>query len=155
MLNILLFFPDFWIMWCTASDNFFLKSRTNGNYNFKSSIWSHDSTRSLFYSWTPQRQKRLMEKFPQLKSPLTATDVAFKVDNPSPFSDLLIPLFSGPGNDEERLKFAKVHLGSRQENGRHHCALIEDIRSHTSAFYTSAQQRKEMLKFILEHEKNW
>ena len=93
-----------------------------------------------------------MEKFPKLNSPLTAPEVAY---NSNPLSDLLIPLFSGPGRDAGRLQFAKVYLESGQENGRHHCALVKDIRSHTSAFYTGAQQREEMLEFILEHEKNW
>ena len=96
-----------------------------------------------------------MDIIPQLKSPLTATDVVYKSKNPSPLSDLLIPLFSGPGKDKERLIFAKKYLELGQESGRHHCALVKDIRNHTSAFYTSAQQRKDMLKFILEHEKNW
>ena len=79
----------------------------------------------------------------------------YKSDNPSPLSDLLIPLFSGPGKDEERLIFAKKYLESGQESDRHNCALVEDSRKHTSAFYASAQLRKEMLQFLLEHERNW
>ena len=96
-----------------------------------------------------------MEKFPKLNSLPTATDVVHKTDYPSPLSDLLIPLFSGPGQDMNRLKFANEYLKSGQDTGRHYCALVEDLRNHTTAFYTSAQQRKNMLKFILEHEKDW
>ena len=92
-----------------------------------------------------------MDVIPKLKSPLTATDVVYKSDNPR----LLIPLFSGPGKDKERLMFAKKYLESGQEPGCHNCALVEVLRNHTSAFYTSAQQRKELLQFLLEHEKNW
>ena len=96
-----------------------------------------------------------MDVIPKLKSPLTATDVVYKSDNPNPLSDLLILLFSEPGKDKEILMFAKKYLESGQEPGRHNCALVEVLRNHTSAFYTSAQQRKEMLRFLLVHERNW
>ena len=120
-----------------------------------SNVLNFNSTRACFYDYEPRRQEHLMDVIPKLKSPLTATDVVYKSENASPLSDLLIPLFSGPGKDTERLFFAKNYLESGQESGRHHCALVEDSRNHTSAFYASAQQRKEMLLFILEHEKNW
>ena len=96
-----------------------------------------------------------MEKFPELNSPFTASGVAHQTDNSSPLSDLLIPLFSGPGRDVDRLNFAKAYLKSGQENGSHHCALDKDIRNNTSAFYMSAQQKHKMLRFLLEHEKSW
>ena len=86
---------------------------------------------------------------------LTLTDAAYNGVGYNPLSELLIPLFSGPGKDEDRLLYAKKFLESGQEYDRHQCALVEDRRNHTSAFYTSAQQRKEMLEFILEHEKYW
>ena len=120
-----------------------------------SNVLHFNSTRACFYDYEPRRQEHLMDVIPKLKSPLTATDVVYKSDNPSPLSDLLIPLFSGPGKDEERLIFAKKYLESGQESDRHNCALVEDSRNHTSAFYASAQLRKEMLQFLLEHEKNW
>ena len=104
------------------------------------------SSRSLFSSWDPNSQSWAFKTFPNL-DPLSAIGVGS-------LADKLIPICSGPGRDDERCNYLTQILDA-QEGRVHQCALVEDNRQHSAAFYASAQQRTDILQRIIQHESNW
>ena len=88
-----------------------------------------------------------MKELPHLKTGASSISADVK--------DWLIPLCSGPGHENARLEWAIQLLNAVTHEDGHKCALGEDDRHHSAAFYASALQRTELLKSILEHEKEW
>ena len=88
-----------------------------------------------------------MKEFPHLKPGASSISANVK--------DWLIPLCSGPGHENFRLEWAIQLLNEVTHEDGHKCALGEDDRQHSAAFYASALQRTELLKTILEHENEW
>ena len=95
----------------------------------------------------PESWKWVFEAFPHLKPGVSSL-------SPN-INDWLIPLCSGPGHENVRLEWAIQLLNEAANEDGHKCALGEDNRHHSAAFYASALQRTELLKSILEHEKEW
>ena len=76
--------------------------------------------------------------------------------SPSPISDWLIPLVSGPGSTQQRFNLAEKVLNSLEGHlNVATCTLVKDRRDHSSLFYAIAHRRTEFIKMILNHEANW
>ena len=104
-------------------------------------------SRSIFYVMGPESWKWVFEAFPLLKPGVSSLSANA--------NDWLIPLCNGPGHENVRLEWAIQLLNEATHEGGHKCALGEDDQQHSAAFYASALQRTELLKSIIEHEKEW
>ena len=112
----------------------------------------------MLYEWVQSSVDWAMQHLPALISPITAVRATRQNDEQqSPVSDWLIPLCSGPSFERERLQYAQATMDSFDTSASHEtvCCLVEDERKHSSAFYAIAQNRKDFLKLILKHERNW
>ena len=112
------------------------------------------------YAWKPDLLARALEASPHLKSPLSPEILSRPTIPRScaiPVSEWWIALSSGPGNHEERLKYAKDTLErmGRPEHNDSSCGLIPDSRGQTAAFYSIVTAKTEMLKLLLNYEKDW
>ena len=105
--------------------------------------------RSLFYPCIHEKIQWTFDNFPDLKS---------KIQNSSSsgancVADWMNPLCRGPSNERKRLEYLKIFLQPKNHSGA--CSLNTGNQQPTAAFYAQAQERRDMLNVILEHEKEW
>ena len=77
---------------------------------------------------------------------------------PTPVLDWLLPLCSGPGQNERRTEHAREtfrKLGNLPHHYDSNCGMIKDARRRTSALYAATLGRTELLSMIMRHEGNW